>query len=101
MINLLDACKLVLSNRPGKFIRTVNEFDDKFAFVLYNIGENVAAVTCMDDPDVVMKSNGEYRQNVPLASSEFLENGDFKPYKQHKHKEIEELLKEIAESPKL
>lgn len=94
MISLYDACKLVLANRPGMFIRTVNEFEDKYAFILFKIGENPTAVTCMDDPDVVMKSSGEYQKNVQLVSSEFMVNGDFKPYKQHKHQELEQLLKE-------
>lgn len=86
MISLKDACKKVLSEHPGKYIHVVNEYDEVYAFILMNDGEQVTETTGILVPTTVYKETGEMTDDLWLYEDVF--QGD---YKQYTRQDIERL----------
>lgn len=86
MISLKDACQKVLSEHPGKYIHVVNEFDDVYAFILMNNGEQVTGTTGILVPTTVYKETGEMTDE--LLGYEDVFQGEYKQYKQEKLRDL-------------
>lgn len=78
MINLKEACKLILSKEPDKYIYVVNEYKDVYEFILLNKGEDAASATFLINTTVVNKHTGVIEDGL-LGIGEAVQ-GDFKHY---------------------
>ena len=90
MITLKDACKKVLSEHPGQYIHVVNEFEEAYAFVLLNEGEDIRGVTGILIPTTVYKETGEMTDDL-LFYEKFYEDVLQGNYKQYKQEELRNL----------
>ena len=86
MINLKEACQIILSKHPGKGIHVVNEWENVFEFILLNKEEIGSKPSGILPISTVNKKTGEVTDN--LWGYEDVFQGDYKHYT---HSDLERL----------
>ena len=64
MINLKEACRLVLSKHPGEYIHVVNEYENAYEFILLNKDEEPDEFISILCATVINKQTGQIKDSL-------------------------------------
>ncbi len=87
MVNLTEACQIILATHPNEYIHVVNEYENVFQFILLNKGEEVTDTTFVFWTPTINKIDGKCIEDVCGIEDVF--QGE---YTQYSRDEIESIL---------